>query len=228
MNQKELDKVLELHSLWLANKGGERADLRGVNLRGANLQRADLWRADLRGVNLRGANLQRADLQEADLWRANLQEADLREANLQGASLQEANLRGASLQRADLWRADLWGANLQGASLPDFLITPQEGSFIAYKAGSEHYMKIEIPAEAKRTSSLIGRKCRAEFIKVLEVYNPNGTIHEGGAPGWRDNDLIYKKGEIVKADSYDDDIRVECTSGIHFFMTKEEAIQWLG
>jgi hypothetical protein len=69
-----------------------------------------------------------------------------------------------------------------------------------------------IPAKAKRTSSLIGRKCRAEFVKVLD----------GDGVGIFDG-TVYKKGVIVKADKYSDDIREECTSGIHFFMTKKEA-----
>ncbi len=38
--------------------------------------------------------------------------------------------------------------------------------------------------------------------------------------------MYYYKGAIVEADSFDDDIRLECTNGIHFFMTKEEAEEW--
>ena len=76
--------------------------------------------------------------------------------------------------------------------------------------------KILIPAEAKRTSSLVSRKCRAEFVEVLE----------GGGFDRRTGLLEYKEGEIVRPDSYDDDIRIECTHGIHFFMTRREAELW--
>jgi hypothetical protein len=87
-------------------------------------------------------------------------------------------------------------------------------------------MKILIPEEAKRTSSLIGRKCRAEFIKVLRIQDRDGNeIQE--CEGWRDNDLVYRIGEVQHADKYDSDIRVECTNGIHFFMTKKEAEDWV-
>jgi hypothetical protein len=61
--------------MWLANKGGKRADLREADLRGANLSGANLSWADLRGANLS--------------W------ADLRGANLSGANLSGANLSGA-------------------------------------------------------------------------------------------------------------------------------------
>ena len=93
MNQKELLIVLEKHGKWLRNKeGGERADLRGV----------DLCDADLCGANLCDANLC-----DANLCDANLRGAYLRGAYLRGAYLCDANLRGA----------DLRGAYLRGAYL---------------------------------------------------------------------------------------------------------------
>jgi hypothetical protein len=41
---------------------------------------------------------------------------------------------------------------------------------------------------------------------------------------WNDSyNLVYTVGEIALPDKYDDDIRVECSSGIHFFITEKEA-----
>jgi hypothetical protein len=190
-------------------------DLLDANLRGANLQGADLPGADLRYANLRDANLQGADLRDAKLWGANL-----RDAKLWGANLRDANLQGADLQGADLRDAKLWGANLQGAVLPHFLVLPEHGSFIAYKKVSGLFvLQIEIPADAKRTNSVGSRKCRASHVKVLKCLNNyeqqvfNG-LHDG---------TEYKIGETVYADSFNDDIRTECTNGIHFFITLREA-----
>lgn len=45
--------------------------------------------------------------------------------------------------------------------------------------------------------------------------------------GKHDGKVIYRAGEVVRSDKYDDDPRVECTHGIHFFLTKEEAEAWL-
>ena len=43
MDQKELDKILELHKMWLnGDENGKRADLYGADLRVANLRDADL------------------------------------------------------------------------------------------------------------------------------------------------------------------------------------------
>ena len=200
------------------------ADLRDADLWGANLRYADLWGADLWGANLWGADLWGANLWGADLWDANLRYADLRGAdlrntNLWDANLWYANLRGADLRGADLRGADLRGANLRdadldGAKLPYFQLCPEEGDFIAFKKlGNCSVAKLLIPAKAKRTSTLVGRKCRAEFVKVIE----------GGGVSSYSRDTIYKEGEFVYPDSYNDDIRVECTNGIHFFLTREEA-----
>ena len=75
MTAEELNEIIKDHALWLENKGGKRADLRGAVLRGAVLRWADLRWAELQGANLQGAQLQGAQLQ----W-AKLQGADLRGA----------------------------------------------------------------------------------------------------------------------------------------------------
>jgi hypothetical protein len=82
-------------------------------------------------------------------------------------------LQGAKLWGADLHEAKLRDANLQGASLPDYKNCPETGSFEAWKKvrnndGTTEIVKLLIPANAKRTSLLISRKCRAEFAIVLE------------------------------------------------------------
>ena len=141
--------------------------------------------------------------------------ANLSRADLRWADLREANLRGADLREADLREADLRGADLREADLPDFEICPEEGSFIAWKRVCGGVIKLLIPTTAKRTSSLIGRKCRAEYVDVL---SGNGKSDRGG---------VYAEGTRYYPDSYDDDIRVECSHGVHFFMTKLEAERWL-
>jgi uncharacterized protein YjbI with pentapeptide repeats len=193
----------------------ERANLGGADLGGANLRRADLRGADLGGANLGGADLSRADLRGA-----NLRGANLGRANLRGADLGEANLSEANLSEAYL------GEGKEAATLPMFWILPEEGPFIGWKAIPGYILKLEIPAAAKRTSSLTGRKCRAEFVNVLEIFN-----EEDGSPApddteghsWWSPTTVYKKGAKVDADGFDDDIRIECAQGIHFFITRKEA-----
>ncbi len=241
LTTKELDEVLKNHLKWLCHDGGERANLTGANLREvdltganlieaflrgadfteANLTEANLTEADLIGADLRGASLIKTNLRRANLTEANLTEADLTGAsllrtNLRGANLTEANLRGASLIKTHLRDADLSNAHLSGYNIP------QEGDLIVWKAGQEGLIKLCIPNGAKRTGSIIGRKCRAAYAKVLWT-STGKTIHGK----YKNNKFKYPPDEMVIPDSYDDDPRIECTHGIHFFLTKEEAEEWL-
>lgn len=185
------------------------ADLRGADLEDANLELANLKGADLRRVNLYGSNLGGADLRGADIREANLIESDLRRANLDGV-----NLEGADLEGADLRWANLYNANLENAELPHFQITPKGHTLHGFKKLSNgNIATLRIPAMAERTASLISRKCRAEYVQV--VSGTGYDTHTGT--------LEYKPGKLVFPDKYDPDIRVECTHGIHFFLTPEEA-----
>ena len=250
ITEAELKIVLEKHALWLRNDpNGVRAnlgeaDLSEVNLYRANLSEASLYgailsEASLYGANLSRANLYRANLSEANLYGANLSEADLymtnlhgvnlSEANLYGANLHGANLHGANLSRANLSEADLSGADLSGAmnvNVP--LMCPEKGSFTGFKKVRGNYIvELEILADALR-SSATGRKCRCSKAKVVSITNPDGSnAKETSACSGRDPNFIYSVGEVVEVKDFDTNRWNECAPGIHFFITRQEAIDYM-
>jgi hypothetical protein len=120
----------------------------------------------------------------------------------------------------DLTRAGLRGADLRGADLTDArglaYQIPQEGELIVYKHTTGGAVKLRIPPDAKRTASIVGRKCRAEWAEVLEGEGDSTSDARGPI-------LHYAPGLTVYPDSYDPDPRVECSHGIHFFLSREEA-----
>ena len=205
------------------------ADLRGADLRGAYLQGADLQGADLRGADLRDADLQGADLRDAYLRDAYLQGAALRGADLRDAYLQGAALRGADLRDAYLQGAALRGADLRGVknineatdakiSLAQLRICPQEGAFVGWKKLTGGVIaKLVIPHDAERLNSYGSRKCRASKVFVDELFGDESAFdrHSGA--------IEYRQGIEVFPDSFDADPTVECSHGIHFFITREEA-----
>ena len=135
-------------------------------------------------------------------------------------------------QDADLWGADLRGADLQGAkgkTLKDlkqlFWIIPEEGAFIAWKKCKNSLVKISIPKEAKRTSNLKDRKCRAEFVDVIQIIDLNTKKRIKTTNGLYNN-IVYEVGKRTIADSFDPDFTVDCSHGIHFFITKQEAMEF--
>lgn len=238
-------------NLYGANLVG--ANLRESNLFGANLHRADLYRANLRGVNLgasnlSGANLGRADLHEAnlcgadlckanlcgaDLYRANLSEANLYDANLVGADLRGTDLRGATFYRANLFGVNLLEANLSRAMLsgakniPYIPMTcPNTGAFIAWKKARGYIVKLFIPSDAKR-SSATGRKCRCDKATVIGIENLDGTAADI-TEVTSDYDLSFKYvlHSHVAVDNFCTDRWKECSNGIHFFINREEAVNY--
>lgn len=84
--------------------------------------------------------------------------------------------------------------------------------------------KLKVPAKARRTATPTGRKCRAEFVKVLGLWDVQGSPVKWGYSIY---DLTpYLVGDVVYPDSYCDDWRLECANGIHFFLTREEAEEY--
>ena len=198
------------------------ADLCGADLSGADLCGAYLRDADLRGADLRGGDLYGADLRDAYICGADLRDADLRGADLRGAYLRDADLCGAYLRDADLRGADLCGAK----DIPFFpLSCPSDGEFIGWKKVSNKLIRLLIPSDAKRSSST-SNKCRCDKAKVLEITDLDGS---NPITSVINNNYIktqYVVGEMVFPDSFDENRWNECSHGIHFFINKQEAINY--
>ena len=205
INQEELNKILKEHKLWLKGEGGKRADLENTNLK---------------DVYLKNANLQYA----------NLKDANLEMFNLRGSNLRYANLKNADLQHANLSYTNLKGSYLEGvktnmSTIGYNLACPEEGSFVGYKKAGKCIVKLLILEDAKRSSATT-MKCRCSKAKVLDIENIEtgeltDKVHSDFNPKF-----IYKVGEIVYVDNFDDDRWNECAPGIHFFMNKENAINY--
>ena len=195
----------------------------GVSLSKANLAGACLSCADLIGADLNGANLNGADLSWADISGANIQRANLKDANLKRAVLE-----GADLNEADISGANLTGANLNGAKNIPFipLSCPAEGAFVAWKKVMGKYLvKLQIPEDAKRLSATT-RKCRCDKAMVLDITSLDGETHFDEVVNYNYNETIYKVGEMVYADSFDENRWCKCSNGIHFFVDKKDAIEY--
>ena len=162
MNQKELDKILDLHKEWLKTNGekGERANLRYANLRYANLSSADLRSADLRYANLRYANLSYADLSSADLRSANLSYADLSYADLSSADLSSADL--------DFSAFPLWCGGL------NVHIDDKQATQLLYHL-------VRNVKYSKNTSKEMKKLCRIKFI--IKKANQFHRVQECGEIG---------------------------------------------
>ena len=81
-------------------------------------------------------------------------------------------------------------------------------------------------SNAKRSSATC-RKCRCDKARVLAIETVDGAkadIEEISSN--YDKTFIYRVGEVVTVDDFDDDRWNECAPGIHFFITREEAVRY--
>ncbi|WP_417398982.1 pentapeptide repeat-containing protein [Hominenteromicrobium sp.] len=255
MTKSEIMKVLNEHKAGL-NVDLSHANLRYADLYDADLSDADLSNADLYYANLHDADLRFADLSYADLSHANLRHADLSHANLRDADLSNANLshanlryadlynanlRDADLRHADLSDADLSNANLASACLCDACLSglrynentallamacPQKGAFIGYKKANGYIVELLILEDARRSSATT-RKCRCDKARVLSITNLDGQdVGVDHVCSSRTNTFIYRIGSVVEEPEFCTDRWKECAPGIHFFITREEAVNY--
>ena len=149
-------------------------------------------------------------------------------ANLSGADLMGADLRGATLMGANLIRANLGGADLSGAKLDWPLACQEKGSFIGYKkCRNDLIVELEIPEDAYRCSAT-SKKCRCSKAKVLSITNLDGSESTSDvAVSKYDSSFVYRIGGTLEVTDFDQNRWNECSTGIHFFMNREDAVKYI-
>ena len=140
-------------------------------------------------------------------------------------SLSNANLSNANLSNADLSSANLKDIKTNIHTIGYNLACPEEGSFIGYKKASGCLIELLILEDAKRSSATTS-KCRCNKAKVLDIENIETGKKVNEINSNYDINFIYKVGEIASVDNFDNNRWNECTTVIHFFINKEDAINY--
>ncbi len=218
ISQEEFNSMLYEHQKWLYSRmnSGKRAIFYGLNLK---------------GFNFKNKNISYAIFDKCDLRYANFEATILRSVVFSNTDLTYAHFKRVILNNADLSTAIGVPNNLMPFACP------QEGSFIGFKKvrvrrkfccdneGMDAIAKLKITENAKR-SSATSNKCRCSEAEVLEIKTRDGCEFDKGISAFSRNPIIYEVGKIVKVDDFDENRWNECSSGIHFFLTKQEAIQY--
>ena len=177
---------------------------------------------NFQGQNLQGSNFVNMDLRQANFKNANLVGADFRGSDLRGVNFQGANLFGSNLENT-LLDDIVYDENTKYFQM----YCPSEGPFLGYKkCYNFRIVQLLIPADAKRTSAT-RNSCRCDKAKVLSIKSIDCKESFEEATSYIDENFIYKVGELAIVENFNEDRWVESTTGIHFFMTREEAIGYL-
>lgn len=229
-----LSKEQFLQSLARARKEG--GDLEYLSLENADISGTDFSGLDCQWWDMKNVCLNRCDFEGATIANGKFENCTFVGANFRNAGLQGADLRGADLTGIDLRGGNVYSAWLEGAKLEGIiqdestryfrLRCPEKGAFIGYKKCYENrVVMLLIPADAKRVSAT-NNACRCNKAKVLTITSFDFTESYDWAVSLVDENFIYRKGEWVYPDRFTEDRWVESTYGIHFWMSRDEAIAY--
>jgi len=82
-----------------------------------------------------------------------------------------------------------------------------------------------IPKDARRSSATTN-KCRCDKAMVVAITSIDEKEEYREATSYTYEPLNYRVGEMVYPDSFDDNRWNECSNGIHFFINKQDAINY--
>lgn len=230
IEQEEFEKRLE------ARKAGEQIDF--TDLEFVNM---DLSKREFSNVNFALSMFVNVRFDGADLSKASFQDAQLDGCSLKGVNFEEANLQKATMRGCDMTGCNLKGANFFSAVLEkavlDEVITdentkwfrlycPEKGAFLAYKkCVNDRLVQLLVPADALRTSAT-NSACRCSKAKVLTIKSFDYTQEFDEAWSLVDEDFVYRKGEWLEIPDFNADRWFESTTGIHIWLTREEAMKY--
>lgn len=224
----------------------DKAIFKDTYLRDCDFSNASLYMAEFNGAELYRCNFGLARLNSSTFIGAKIFDCNFFGANLCSVEFIDANIGYTNFENAMINdHTDFTCAVAHHLKDMPYIpmVCPEEGEFVAWKValastedlvdGVRHtpvLVKLLIPADAKRSSGF-GRKCRASKAKVLEICNLDGReinwkfgyrIHS--CWHWK---FEYEVGKIVEPeDPFNEDRWSECTSGIHFFLNRQEAIEY--
>ena len=234
MTKKELKSLL---NDFRNKEDGTYLDLTYISMKtkkleGMDFGRVDFSNSDFKNINFKSCKFDNAKLQhtkfsDCDFSGSSFVNADLFSADLRACNLSDTNCDGTNFFAALLWEAKL--DNILTTDKTKFFrnYCPEEGYIFGYKkCFNERMVQLLIPKDAKRCSSTTNA-CRCDKARVVAITDVNKKESYKEAMSFVDPNFIYRLGEMVYADSYNDDRWHDSSHGIHFWMSFEEALGYM-
>lgn len=205
----------------------ENLDYRHRQLSQTNFSHLSFEKVDFTGANLAGTTFENSLFRHCDFTNANLKDvnfvgADLRTCRLSGANITGANFYYAMLEDVALDNV-FWDETTQYFRLHP----PKTGAFLGYKkCFGYRIVQLLIPENAQRTSAT-GNSCRCNLAKVLTIKDMYTNQDYDEAISYVDPDFIYRRGAWVYAKNFNPNRWADSTGGIHFWLTRKEAEDYL-
>lgn len=202
-----------------------------ADLSGWDLSYMDFSLCTFRNVCFDDANLSYSSLENGWFENCTFRRTNFRYANLRAVAMRNNDLTGANIEGANMFAAVLEYAKLDGIISNEEtkwfrLHCPAEGAFLGYKkCFNNRLVQLLIPADAKRTSATMN-SCRCSKAKVLTIKSFDYKEEFEEAWSLVDENFVYRKGQWVEVLDFNEDRWRDSTTGIHFWMTREEALAY--
>lgn len=207
-----------------------------IEIRDADLSNWDLSYMDFTLCIFKNVCFDEADMSHTTVENALFDHCSLRKVNFEQANLKSAAMRYNDLTGANIKGANLFAAVLEYAKLDDIIYDeetkwfklhcPEEGAFLGYKkCFNNRLVQLLIPADAKRTSATMN-SCRCSKAKVLTIKSFDYKEEFDEAWSLVDENFVYRKGQWVEVSDFNEDRWQDSTTGIHFWLTREEALAY--
>ena len=206
-------------------------ELKDADFSGWDLSYMDFTLCIFKNVCFDGADMSYTTVENALFDKCSLRGANFQNANLKSAAMRYNDLTGANIKGANLFAAVLEFAKLDDIIFDDTtkwfkLHCPEEGAFLGYKkCFNNRLVQLLIPADAKRTSATMN-SCRCSKAKVLTIKSFDYKEEYDEAWSLVDENFVYRKGQWVEVLDFNEDRWQDSTTGIHFWLTREEALAY--
>jgi len=221
LKEKQKGKLLDLTTIEMENE----------TLRGYDFSETDLSLAVFRNVDFRDANISKSKVKNTLFFESPLLGASFYQSDMEGATIRDNDMTGVDLRGANLFRAVFEGSNMEHVITDENTLwfrlhCPEKGAFLGYKkCVNDRLVQLLIPADAKRTSATLS-SCRCSKAKVLTIKSFDSAVSYEEAWSLVDENFVYRVGEWVEVLNFNEDRFMDSTTGIHFWMTREEAMAY--
>lgn len=223
----------ELQEAVTGRKKEERLSFRECEIEPCDYSGWDLSDMDFTLCSFSGCVLNRVNFRDSSVENALFDGVSLKGADFSNANMRTASFRYCDMSRCSIRGADLYGAVLEYAGLDGIeddektqwfrLHCPEKGAFLGYKkCVNDRMVQLLIPADARRTSATLP-SCRCDKAKVLTIKSFDFQQNYEEAWSLVDENFVYKRGEWVVVNDFNENRWMDSTTGIHFWMTREEA-----
>ena len=202
-------------------------DLEGYNLANITFNLCSFENCNLAGADFSGSSISGTLFRECPMHACRFVNTNMTEAIFRDIDLSDSDLSGANLSAAVLEDANLDGIIVDENTKWYKQVPPEDGAFIAWKCCSElRVVQLLVPRDARRVSAT-RETCRCDKAKVLSIKSIDETISYDWAQSTVDPDFYYERGKWVEpANGFEPDRWKDSSRGIHFFMEREQCIEY--